>query len=220
MFAMRSSQDTLRIACIGNSITYGARLEDPAKNSYPAILQEKFDRGRVEVKNFGISGATIIRFGQPNLWQELEKIESYQPHIIILIIGTNETVSGQRQNWEHMEDFENDYYNFLSRMKVLASHPVIYICSPTDMVLETNSLSNERLADLSLRRPRLWILRKRVKRIARVSKVHYIDLTSKFTGRPDLFTSTDGVHPNKAGYNFLAESILKEIKNSINQSLK
>ena len=74
LFAKQVSSDTIRIACIGNSITYGARLGDPAKDSYPAVLMQLFHRKNITVKNFGISGATIIKFGQPNVWQQLDKI--------------------------------------------------------------------------------------------------------------------------------------------------
>ncbi len=220
LFARQFPSDTVRIACVGNSITQGARLADPAHDSYPAILQKKFDRSRVAVKNFGLGGATIIRFGRTNIWRKLDSIRSYLPQIVILKIGTNETVSTRVHHWEHINDFEKDYYDFLAQLKSLPSHPIIYICSPIDMALKTDSLSKERLQDLTERRPRLWNLRKRIKRIARVSNVHFIDLTPKFKGKPELFTPGDGVHPNKAGYNFLAELIFKKIKNSVNQQMR
>ena len=220
LLARQAPFDTIRIACIGNSITYGARLANPAEDSYPAVLQHLFDGNNITVKNFGISGATMIKFGQPNVWKQLDKIKLYLPNVVIIMIGTNETVSGDRKNWEHISDFENDYYDFLSQLKSLASHPIVYVCSPTDMVLATPGLSESRLQDLSLRRTRLWKLRKKVSSIARVSGVHFIDLTPKFKGKPQLITPGDGVHPNKAGYHFLAKIIFKKIKHTVNQLTK
>ena len=215
LFARQVPPDTIRIACVGNSITYGARLADPAKNSYPAVLQQLFNRNTIAVKNFGISGATMIRFGQPNVWQQEDKIKSYLPNVVVIILGTNETVSGNRHNWEHINDFEKDYYDFLSHLKSLSSRPVIFICSPPDMNLKTPGLSQQRIQDLTLRRPRLFELKKRIKKIAHASNVHFIDLTTKFKNKPYLITPEDGVHPNKKGYHFLAKIIFKKIKHTV-----
>ena len=46
-----------RVACIGNSITYGARIKNPALDSYPPQLGMLLGDG-YNVKNFGISGRT------------------------------------------------------------------------------------------------------------------------------------------------------------------
>jgi sialate O-acetylesterase len=172
------------------------------------------------VRNFGLSGATMIHDGSPNVWQQLDGIKRYLPQVVIIIIGTNETVSGNRRNWEHIDNFKKDYADFLQQLQSLASHPVIFICSPTDMNLKTTGLSAERSGDLTLRRPRLWELRKRIKSIARESSVNFIDLTPRFKNRPALFTPGDGVHPNKQGYYYLAELIFKNIKANVYNLLK
>ena len=52
----------IRVACIGNSVTYGYTLEDPATESYPAVLQRWLGEG-YDVENFGHSGATLLRHG-------------------------------------------------------------------------------------------------------------------------------------------------------------
>ena len=56
------SSDAVKVACIGDSITYGLGLADRAKESYPAQLQkmlEEFEPGKYEVRNFGNSGRGI-----------------------------------------------------------------------------------------------------------------------------------------------------------------
>ena len=216
LYAQSLEKDTVHIACIGNSITFGSRLDDPSTNSYPAVLQQIFGDKKVRVMNFGIPGATMLRFGQPNVWQELEKIKVFLPRVVIIILGTNDTVGGNRHNWDHNADFEGDYEYFLAQMKSLSSDPTIYICSPPDMNLKTPGLSQERLENLTTRRPRLWELRERIKVIARLSGVHFIDLTKKFKNKPELITPADGVHPNKTGYHFLAQQVFKNIKHKVN----
>lgn len=208
----------LKVACIGNSITYGYRLKDPEKYSYPSVLQKLLGNNKAYVKNFGISGATMIQYGRPNLWQELDSIKQFDPGIVVIVIGTNET-SQTRNNWEHAADFEKDYTDFILQLKSLTAHPVIFICSPIDMNPETPDLSAERLADLQLRLPRLWNLRKRIRKIAHASNVHFIDLTPEFKDKPSLFTKGDGVHPDKEGYHYLATIIYKRINKTVNTLL-
>jgi lysophospholipase L1-like esterase len=65
-------------------------------------------------------------------------------------------------------------------------------------------LSPERVENLSLRRPRIWELRKRARKIAKKDHAYFLDLTKPFKDRADLMTTSDGVHPNKNGYSYLA----------------
>ena len=52
----------IKVSCVGNSITYGMRLDDREHESYPVRLQEMLG-DRYEVGNFGKSGATLLRHG-------------------------------------------------------------------------------------------------------------------------------------------------------------
>ena len=56
------SSDAAKVACIGDSITYGYGLADRANESYPSQLQKLLDTkepGKYEVRNFGNSGRGI-----------------------------------------------------------------------------------------------------------------------------------------------------------------
>ena len=52
----------IKVACIGNSVTYGYGLKNPITESYPVQLQKMLGE-KYEVKNFGHSGATLLRKG-------------------------------------------------------------------------------------------------------------------------------------------------------------
>jgi len=197
----------IRIACIGNSITAGARVSNPELYSYPAVLSRVMDGegySNYEVKNFGIGGATMIRFGKPNLWMVLDSLEKFLPDLVIIKVGTNETVSAPRYNWEHIGDFEKDYADYIDSIKKINPNCRFIICSPLDMVIETDGLSQERKKDLSQRRPLIWQLRKRIKKITKKEDTYFLDLTKPFKGKSRLMTTSDGVHPNKDGYHYLA----------------
>jgi sialate O-acetylesterase len=198
---------TERIACIGNSITFGARLTHPATASYPAVLSELLNKKgyhHYEIKNFGIGGATVLRFGTPNLWRILDSLKSFPPDIVVIEAGTNETVGAPRLNWEHISEFEKDYSDYIAEIKKINPDCRIIISSPLDMVLETKELTQARKDDLSGRRPRIWELRERIKKIAATEHVFFLDLTKPFKGKPELMTTMDGVHPNQDGYHYLA----------------
>lgn len=197
----------VRIACIGNSITAGARVTKPAVESYPAVLSAMLSSGgysNYSVRNFGVGGATVIRFGTPNLWQLLDSLKGFVPDIVVIEVGTNETVGAPRYNWEHISDFEKDYLDYIGAIRKINPNCRFVMCSPLDMVIETAGLSPERIKDLTLRRPRIWELRKKVRKMANEHHAYFLDLTKPFKGKVDLMTTSDGVHPNKDGYAYLA----------------
>jgi lysophospholipase L1-like esterase len=207
-FAVKSQQ--LRIACIGNSITFGARLDKPDIESYPAVVAEMLkanDYLNYEIKNFGIGGATILRFGTPNLWPLIDSLDNFKPDIVVIKAGTNETVGKPRLNWEHIGEFEKDYSDYIAEVRKVNPNCKIVICSPLDMVIQTDGLSPERITDLTGRRPRIWELRKRIKKIASIENTFFLDLTSPFKGKANLMTKKDGVHPNKDGYQYLGSLV-------------
>ena len=207
-FAVKAQQ--LRIACIGNSITFGARLDKPDLESYPALLAEMLktnDYLNYEIKNFGIGGATILRFGTPNLWRLLDSLQGFVPDIVVMKAGTNETVGKPRLNWEHIDEFEKDYSDYIAEIRKVNPKCKIVICSPLDMVIQTEELSPERITDLTGRRPKILELRKRIKKIANAENTYFLDLTSPFKGKANLMTKKDGVHPNKDGYQYLASLV-------------
>jgi acyl-CoA thioesterase I len=206
-YESRAQASTIKIACIGNSITFGARVQNPQLESYPAVLSAMLKGGGYtgyEVKNFGIGGATVIRFGTPNIWKVLDSLILARPDVVVIEVGTNETVGAPRYNWEHIADFEKDYFDYIDTIRKINPNCRFVICSPLDMVIQTEGLSPERVKDLSLRRPRIWELRKRARKIANKEHVYFLDLTKPFRGKVDLMTISDGVHPNKDGYAYLA----------------
>ena len=207
-FAVKAQQ--LRIACVGNSITFGARVDNRDKESYPAVLSEMLksnDYLNYRIKNFGIGGATILRFGTPNLWPLIDSLKNFKPDIVVIKAGTNETVGKPRLNWEHIDEFEKDYSDYIAEIRKVNPNCKIVICSPLDMVIQTDGLSPERITDLSGRRPRIWELRKRIKKIAKSEQVSFLDLTKPFEGKANLMTKKDGVHPNKDGYQYLGSLV-------------
>lgn len=82
----------IKVACVGNSITYGANILNREQNSYPAQLQAYLG-GEYEVRNYGVSGTTLLSKGDypytatPAYRQALD----FQPDIVLIKLGTNDT---------------------------------------------------------------------------------------------------------------------------------
>ncbi|NBP25408.1 MAG: hypothetical protein EBU81_12855, partial [Proteobacteria bacterium] len=80
----------IKVACVGDSITYGAGVEEREKNNYPKQLGELLGN-RFEVRNFGRSGATLSRVGDLPYatTDEFKAALAWQPDMVILKLGTN-----------------------------------------------------------------------------------------------------------------------------------
>jgi lysophospholipase L1-like esterase len=205
----------IKVACIGDSITFGARLDNPENDSYPARLQKLFGE-KYLVENFGVGSCTLIRKGIPTVWDQLSLIKAAAPDIVVISLGTNDTCGmescGDRRCWEYKDEFEGDYSDLIDTLKTWPSQPKIWICAPSPMVLETPGLSAERIQGLTIREPRLQELIGLIKKVAENKNVGFIDLNTPLKGKPELFTEQDGVHPNKDGYFAIAKLVYREVK--------
>lgn len=110
------AREPVRVACIGNSITFGYLLNDPATESYPSQLQEMLGEG-YEVGNFGRSGATLLRHGhRPYVEQpEWRGALDFRPDIAVIHLGVNDT---DPRNWVHYGDeFIGDYLAIIDTLR-------------------------------------------------------------------------------------------------------
>ena len=55
----RWTSDKIKIACVGDSITYGYKLDNRKQDSYPGQLGKMLG-SNYKVENFGVNGATVL----------------------------------------------------------------------------------------------------------------------------------------------------------------
>ncbi len=211
---LTTDRETIKVACIEDSITFGARLEDPTQDSYPAELQRLLGN-TYAVENFGVSSLTLLKKGMPTVWDELPKVKASNPDILVISLGTNDTCGfgscGDRKCWEYKDEFEQDLRDLIKEVNSWPSTPKIYLCTPSPMVLETPGLTEERISGLTERRPRLDQIIEWITSISQEMEIPLIDLNQAMDHQPDLFTESDGVHPNKKGYSLIASLIAEKI---------
>ena len=126
--ASSAQEKKVKVACVGNSITYGAYIEDREHNSYPSQLQRYLGDG-FQVRNFGVNGATALRRGdKPYVGlKAYEESKSFQPDIVLIKLGTNDT---KPWNWKYKEEYMDDYQSLIDSYRQLDSHPRIILLTP------------------------------------------------------------------------------------------
>ena len=191
-------RETIRVACIGDSITYGASIKNRTKDCYPAQLGRMLG-GKWQAHNFGVSGATLLKKGDLPYWdrQAFKDALAYNPHVVIIKLGTNDT---KPQNWKYKEQFATDYSEMINRFAELPSKPRIWICKPVPAYGERWGISE------TIIKNELIPL---VNQAARSKNVPVIDLFTPLSDKPELFP--DRIHPNAEG----AYGIAKEIYTSL-----
>ena len=99
---LHAAQKPIKVACVGNSITFGYLLDNPSTDSYPSQLQKMLGNGYV-VGNFGHSGATLLNHGHRPYTKQKEYTEAlnYKADIVVIHLGVNDT---DPRNWPFYRD--------------------------------------------------------------------------------------------------------------------
>lgn len=194
----RGGDPIVRVACVGDSITWGAGVEGRETNSYPAQLQKLLGT-RFDVRNFGRSGATASRAGDLPYWttEEFTQATEFQPDVVILKLGTNDT---KPQNWKGKEAFRKDFRDLLEHFRDLKSKPKLWVCQPVPVYGDQWGINAQTL-DTVL---------EGVEEACDDRKVPVIDLFDALTGHPEMFP--DKIHPNAKGAALMARTIYQAIR--------
>ena len=191
---------TTRIACVGDSLTWGFSLPDPWQQSYPAQLQERLGAD-FAVRNFGCNGASVrfdadlpyvetIVYGESRAWN---------PDIVLLMLGSNDATAW---DWDAAA-FRRDYERIIASYRDLPTQPRVILIAPIRIFRVMGGtfggLSPETLEDG---------VRPVIREVAGECGLQYIDLVDLFT---DASYCYDGVHPNVAGVRLMVEEICLQI---------
>jgi lysophospholipase L1-like esterase/pimeloyl-ACP methyl ester carboxylesterase len=203
--------EPVRVACLGDSITFGALLEDRPHHAWPAQLAGRLGQGW-EVRNYGVGGATLLRAAdRPYLeTEEFRAALEWEPDIAVVVLGTNDTcMTAQRPNWAHAPLLVEDARELVRRLRAAGGGERVLLCTPPQIFPATPGLSAERMSDLRERRARLPALRAALAEAAAgLDGVELVDLSRALTGS----LVVDGVHPTPFGAEALAERLREAIQ--------
>lgn len=193
----------IKVACIGNSITYGSGIKEREHYAYPFQLQRMLGPGW-EVKNFGVSGRTLLKNGDYPYWNEkaLAEAKNYSPDVVIIKLGTNDT---KPWNWRFKDQFVQDYIDLIGELKNTGSRPKIYLCIPVPAFPGEWGIRDSIItADII----------PAIGRIGDLTGAGVIDLYSPFIGKPEYFP--DKVHPGEDGSREIARVIYRRLCRDFN----
>lgn len=191
----------LRVACIGNSITFGYGLPDREREAYPVLLQQLLG-AKYEVRNFGKSGATLLRHGHRPYFEqeEYKRALDYKPDIAVIHLGVNDT---DPRNWPNYRDeFVADYRHLIDTLKKQNKQVRILIARTTPIGVEHPRFESG---------TRDWQpqIQQSIEQVAEGAGIELIDFHSPLYSFPHYFP--DAVHPTAAGTKILAEVAYKAI---------
>ena len=200
----------VKVACIGDSITFGSGLTDRHKESYPAQLQVMFDEAgggrKWEVQNFGVSGATLLKKGDRPYWDQkrFAAAKQFNPDLVIIKLGTNDS---KPPNWEHKTGFAADLAGLIEAFRALPSRPDVWVCRPVPAFPGKYGIRDE-------------IIRKEIlpiiDAVAKEQNVPIIDLYTALSDQPEHFPDT--IHPNADGARVMAREVHKALIGSLKEA--
>lgn len=190
-----------KVACIGNSITFGYGIKDREVNSYPSQLQNRLG-GQFIVHNFGHSGATLLNKGHNpyTKTEEYQKAIDFKPDYAIIHLGINDT--DPRNYPLHRDDFTKDYFRLIESLRDANPHVQIYICQLSPIFPNHPRFKSSTLT---------WYkaIKEDIQRVASSLNLPTIDLYNPLYNHPELFE--DSLHPDSKGAAIIAQTIYQAI---------
>ena len=205
----------IKVACIGNSITDGHGIEMAPAYGYPAELQKILGQD-YWVKNFGVSGRTMLNKGDLPYMNELawKDAQAFRPDIVIIKLGTNDS---KPQNWQYSNEFKQDLQQMITALRPDLAQPIkkkgkkkaatqtvgpkIYLCTPIPAFKTTWNINDSVIVNgiIPIQQE-----------VAREYGLPVIDLHTLFANDGDKMLS-DGIHPDGKGARRMAEIIAAEL---------
>lgn len=199
-FNITFAQSVVKIACVGNSITYGSGIVDREKNAYPAQLQFMLGTN-YQVMNFGVGGTTLLKKGNIPYWNTAayKKALESKPDAVFIKLGTNDSKAINRPFYD---EFENDYKDLIKSFQAGGANPRIVLLLPVPSFLKDSTSIYDPVIKSQII--------PRVRKVAYDMGVEVIDLYSLFTDKASLLP--DKIHPSAEGATIIAKRLFEAVK--------
>lgn len=194
---MTIGSGAIKVATVGDSLTYGYGLENREHEAYPSILAEKLGP-HYQVSNFGLSGRSLQSSSDYPYLQEKNgqlSLES-EAAIVIIMIGSNDS----RPLYWDKERFMQEYGELVDRYRHMPSQPDIYLLVPPYVPTSRFGLNNDIIRNE---------LQDIIPSIAEDKGVEWINLYPLTEGRLDYYS--DGLHLNLLGNQLVADTVYAAI---------
>ncbi|MBF0819265.1 GDSL-type esterase/lipase family protein [Streptococcus acidominimus] len=194
---MTIGNGAIKVATVGDSLTYGYGLENRERDAYPSILAEKLGH-HYQVSNFGLSGRSLQSTSDYPYLQEKNaqlSLES-EADIVIIMIGSNDS----RAPYWNKERFITEYGELVDRYLQMPSQPDVYLLVPPYVPTSRFGLNN------AIVRSELQEI---IPRIAEEKGLEWINLYPLTEGQAAYYS--DGLHLTPLGNQLVAETVYAAI---------
>lgn len=196
------SRDAVRVACVGDSLTYGYMIAERGKYAYPAQLQQLLGDG-FQVKNFGLSGYTIQNNAdRPYRGTELFlKSLRFDADIMVFLMGGNDA---KTYNWKGKDAFRRELCEFLDYY----GDSTIILCTPTTMFYMDGR--TEGPANYGVDPQYMAAIAEVCREVAQERGYVLVDIHTLTADHPEWFP-IDGGHPDRYGAEAIAGAVEEAI---------
>lgn len=192
----------VRIACVGDSITYGHGISNWEKNNYPARLGKLMGKD-YHVQSFGVPGRAVQdNSDQPyRVLEHYQKSLEYEADIIVFMMGTNDS---KPENWFGEEAFKEAMLSLLDSYLAGEKQPQIYLCTPAKAFFTEGFTGN--VTEYDIQPEIVDVIDGIIRQIAEERGYPLIDIYTLTAENPEWFEK-DGVHPSNAGAAAIAQAV-------------
>lgn len=199
--------DKRRVACIGDSITFGAGVvARRKKEAWPYLLEHRLGDG-FQVLNYGISGATALLESEVVYKKAHDFIDAAidaEPELYLMMLGTNDA---KTVNWR-AEDFYRDYNRMIDRMQQGSPQAKIVLMTPACAYPDPKAKDGSGAFGIDCNTVHGETV-PMVRKIAEERGLSLADIHCFTSDHPEWFD--DGIHPNAQGNRQMAEYIYTQI---------
>jgi lysophospholipase L1-like esterase len=193
----------IRVACVGDSITYGMFVPVRRRNCYPAALSGLLGSGYA-VKNFGAVDYCMQSTADKPYQSHALFAQSlaWAPDIVCIALGTNDT---KTKNWRGAAAFLEACGILTETYAALPSQPALFLLSPPAAFARLGKLRWGVVA------PQLEEIAHLLPPFAAARGFGFVDIYAATAAHPECFR-LDGVHPGRRGAALIARQVFRALK--------
>ena len=195
----------IRVACVGDSITFGMGTSNANLYSYPAQLEQRLGP-LFDVRNYGVSGATVVNGFVLKGWdrgyaRQLPYHQSllHGPDVVVINLGINDV----NEDPFDADQFVRDYIALIESYRSLSSHPRVMIWGRLAPIFEGHSFYDH---------PRLSMIRDAIGRVVAETGVITIDMASPLAELDEHFA--DKIHPDDEAAGVIAATVQRALSDA------
>lgn len=198
---LSAARKPVKVACVGNSITFGIGVKTPEQDSYPAQLQRLLGP-EFEVGRFGKPGATLLyRAFRPFVKQEeFRQAMQFAGDIVVIHLGVNDTDPRAWPNYR--DEFVGNYLALMDSFRT--ANPACKF-----IIARMTPLSDRHRRFESGTRDWHAEIQQAIETVACISGAFLIDFHAPLYPNPQMMP--DAIHPNEEGAGLMAQTVYSAI---------